>query len=199
MSAINPEIFILTERSQAKLWKKNFKDLPDDLLKEVDFQQEVVIMMGKRHTPRRLTSYQGEEGMTYRYSGKTRPANPWTPHILAIKTEVEKITNQKYNFALINYYPDGKSKLGWHSDDERDLVSGSIIASVSFGAKRDFQVRTKPSKRGGKPGPIINIPLESGDLLTMEGDFQKEFKHSVPARARVKNYRINITLRQVSI
>ncbi len=198
MSTINLEIFLVTERSRAKLWKKIFKDVADDLLKEVNFQQEVVIMMGKRHTPRRLTSYQGEEGMTYRYSGKTRPANPWTPYVLAIKTEVEKITGQKYNFGLINYYPDGQSKLGWHSDDERDLIPGSIIASASFGAKRDFQVRTKPAERGGKPGPIINIPLESGDLLTMEGDFQKELKHSVPSRARVKDYRINITLRLVS-
>nr|QBK90704.1 MAG: alkylated DNA repair dioxygenase [Pithovirus LCPAC201] len=198
MTEISPEIFLLTGKSQAKLWKKVFQDLANNLLKEVNFQQEVVIMMGKRHTLRRLTSYQGDEGMSYRYSGKTRPANPWTPCLLAIKTEVERITGQKYNFAVINYYPDGRSKLGWHSDDERDLVSESIIASVSFGAKRDFQVRIKPLEKGGKPGPIINIPLESGDLLTMEGDFQKELKHSVPARARVKDYRINITFRLIS-
>lgn len=199
MSTINPEIFIVTKRSQAKLWKKVFKNLGDDLLKEVNFQQEVVVMMGKTHTPRRLTSYQGEEGMTYRYSGKTHPADPWSPYVLAIKTEVERITGQKYNFGVFTYYRDGKSKLGWHSDDERDLVAGSIISSVSFGAQRDFQVRTKPTERGGKPGPIINILLESGDLLTMEGDFQKELKHSVPARAKVKDYRINITFRQVSM
>lgn len=195
----NSTILVQTNQSQARLWKGVFLDCGPALLKEVNFQQEVVNMMGKQFTPRRFTYYEGDPGVTYRYSGKTRPANSWTPYVLAIKAEVEKKTGQTYNFALINYYPDGKSKLGWHSDDERDIIPGSMIASVSFGATRDFQVRTKPTERGGKPGEIINIPLAGGDLLTMEGDFQKEFKHSVPARAGVRSYRINLTFRQVKV
>jgi alkylated DNA repair dioxygenase AlkB len=196
---IIPQIPIKTTQSQARLWKGIIPGHETNLLQEIQFQQEVVHMMGKRHTPRRLTSYQGEVGTTYRYSGETRPAGPWTPHLLKIKKQVETLTGQSYTFALVNYYPDGDSSLGWHSDDERDLVGGSIIASVSFGATRDFQVRLKAVEKGGKPGEIITIPLGSGDLLTMEGNFQREFKHSVPCRKTVKTARINITFRQVVV
>ena len=49
-------------------------------------------------------------------------------------------------------YKDGQDHIGEHRDDERELAPGSPIASVSFGACRDFFFRHKDS-RGKHPLP----------------------------------------------
>jgi alkylated DNA repair dioxygenase AlkB len=48
---------------------------------------------------------------------------------------------------LINYYRDGKDRVAWHSDDEKELGINPVIASVSLGAERKFQVSTQEIQR----------------------------------------------------
>ncbi len=194
MSKDNSKILISESSSTCRIWKGLFSNIKAEIIKkDVNWGEEKVIVFGREYTPSRLTSYQGDKGVFYRYSGIRREAETWSPTVEKIKKEVERVTGQKYNFCLLNFYPNGKSKLGWHRDDERDIEDNSMIASVSLGASRDFQVR--PWKKGGKSGPIMNILLEPGDLLTMERKFQKEFKHCIPPRVRVRDYRINLTFR----
>lgn len=82
----------------------------------------------------------GEEGLKYRYSGQKKVASGWNKTVEEIKKEVEEQCEEQFNFALLNYYKDGNDYIGPHSDDCRDLVEGSSIASVSFGASRDFKL-----------------------------------------------------------
>lgn len=107
-----------------------------------------------------------------------------------------------FNYCLLNYYSNGESKLGFHADDERSMVDGSPIVSVSLGAKRDFQIKPysdlgkKKWTEMGKSGSM-NISLSSGDLLFMGGNMQKNYKHAVPPRKRVKESRISLTFRNM--
>ncbi len=191
---IEPQVIAGTETSHCLLWKGLFDPAYYDLLlaEITDWPQDKPVVYGKQHIMARCVTAQGNPGISYRFSGQSIGAKSWTPTILEIKQKVEEVTGSKYNFVLLNKYP-AKAYLGWHSDSEKDIVNGATIASVSLGVRRDFQVRREYP--GGKVGPIIPIPLGAGDLLTMEGAFQSEYKHCVPKRAKVEGMRINLTFR----
>ena len=42
---------------------------------------------------------------------------------------------------LLNWYRSGEDHMGWHADDEPELGPNPVIASVNFGATRDFILR----------------------------------------------------------
>lgn len=98
----------------------------------------------------------------------------------------------RFNFALVTLYPNGVASLGYHSDDEPDLVPGAPIASLSLGATRAFSVRRK-----GGSQTMFTVDLEHGSLLRMTGATQRHYQHCVPKRLRVTDPRINITFRCV--
>ncbi|KAL6043683.1 Alpha-ketoglutarate-dependent dioxygenase alkB 2 [Balamuthia mandrillaris] len=106
-----------------------------------------------------------------------------------------------YNFALLNYYADGKDYMGLHSDDETGLVPGSSIASISLGAERDFVFQHKQKEEGGGEGKrrkkTRTVRLGHGSLLVMKAPTQSHWKHALPQRMGVSTPRINITFRCV--
>jgi alkylated DNA repair dioxygenase AlkB len=105
---------------------------------------------------------------------------------------METVLEETFNFVLINLYENGTRYIGWHSDDEKDLRDGSIIASLTFGAERDFILKNKETKA------VTKIALPHNTLLIMGGDTQKNYWHSVPKRLRVKEPRVNMTWRQMN-
>ena len=70
-------------------------------------------------------------GMSYSYSGIQMKAKPWTDELLEIKKSIEPIAGISFNSVLINYYRNGKDRVAWHSDDEKELGKNPLIASVS--------------------------------------------------------------------
>ena len=61
---------------------------------------------------------------------------PWTEELLTIKQAIEPVARVTFNSVLINYYRDGKDRVAWHSDDEKELGQNPVIGSVSLGAER---------------------------------------------------------------
>lgn len=87
--------------------------------------------------------------------------------------------------------------MGEHRDDEKDLLKGAPIASMSFGQPRDFIFRHKDS-RGPKATRKISpqkLNLEHGSLLIMESPTNQYWYHSLPVRANAKGVRVNLTFR----
>lgn len=156
-------------------------------LRELPFQPETYSSYGRTGQTRRRSVAVGDEGLVYRYKGAVRPALPWPPCLDAVRTFIRTADDQP-NFCLLNRYEAGAG-LGWHSDDEPDLVPGASIWSLSLGRPSNFRIRRK-----GSVEPILDITLSHGDLLTMEGiEFQTKFQHSVtPPRG---GERINLTFR----
>lgn len=91
----------------------------------------------------RLTGYFADEGKNYLYSGVEQVAEPWNETLLALKQKVEKAAETDFNSLLLNYYRDGKDSIGWHSDNEKELVPDPIVASLTLGATRDFELKHK--------------------------------------------------------
>lgn len=159
----------------------------------IPWKMEQVVVFGKTHQLSRKTCAFGEANTSYRYSGTQKDAISFDscPVLIEIKQLVEQKLSKNFNFALLNFYADGKVSIGPHSDDEHDLEQDHIIASVSLGAERDFVITGKKSNYSRQ------ICLKNGSLLTMGGKMQQNYKHAVPKRSKVIQGRINITFRSV--
>jgi len=95
-----------------------------------------------------------------------------------------------YNAVLVNKYRTGADHVSWHSDN--GPIDRANIASLSLGAARDFNIRSKADER-----QKVTYYLESGDLVHMRGACQDLYQHQVPKRARVSGARINLTFRRL--
>lgn len=161
----------------------------DLLREELPWQKEVVRIFGKTMHLNREVCLMGDGGIEYTYAAQLKKAIPWHPSVFALKQEIEKERKCTFNACLLNWYHSGEDGMGWHSDDEKELVAGSTIASVSLGAVRKFQWR---SKSGGE---ISSLELKKGSLLLMNGNFQRDFKHALPKTKKSKAPRLNLTFR----
>jgi len=161
------------------------------LEKEILWAPDEIKMFGKTIYTKRLVAWYGEELLPYTYSKTTKYAQPWIQTLLSLKHEIETKTNESFNACLLNYYPSGKEGMGWHSDDEKDIVEDSAIASLSLGAERKFVFKNKISQE------IVEVFLKNGSLLLMKNEIQKHWLHSLPKSAKISQPRINLTFRKM--
>ena len=160
------------------------------LLDETPWRADTVGVYGKRYLQPRLTAWYGEA--SYTYSGLTLQPLPLTPLLAQLRAAVERVTGQRYNSVLLNYYRDGADSMGMHSDDEQELGPQPVIASLSYGETRTFILRHKRSKR------TVKLDLTDGSLLLMAGDLQANWQHGINKTATVVGPRLNLTFRYVS-
>ena len=161
------------------------------LLNEINWQHDVVKIFGKEIITKRKVAFLGDEGISYKYSGKTKIAEKWLQFILEIKSTVEQISGEKFNACLLNYYHNGSEAMSWHSDNEKEILKHSAIASVSFGAERKFGFKHNFSKEE------ISLMLENGSLLIMKDETQIYWKHKLYTNAKITEPRINLTFRTI--
>lgn len=166
------------------------------LLHEVSWQQHIISLFGKKHKSPRLSAWQSDHNIHYRYSGLTLTSTPWHPLVLALKQQLVNLTQQPFNSVLLNYYRHGQDSMGWHSDNEKSLGSEPIIASVSVGDRRRFSLRPIPSTTP-RVKDNRHIVLEPGSLLVMAGSLQHHWQHSLAKTKKSQLPRINLTFRNV--
>ncbi len=160
------------------------------LLTETDWKQDDIKVFGKIHPQPRLTALYGEKGKTYGYSGITMSPIEFTPLLYRIKQRIETELNTNFTTVLLNLYRDGKDSNGWHSDNEKELGDNPVIASVTFGAKRRFQLKHKRKKN-----QKYQLVLNHGSLLVMQGVTQHNWNHQIPKTKKEIAPRINLTFR----
>jgi alkylated DNA repair dioxygenase AlkB len=163
------------------------------LTNDIKWKREKIRMWGREIITKKRIAWYADEGKSYTYSGSTFHPEQWNELLLEIKKYVEHYIKFQFNSVLLNEYPNGKVGMGWHSDDERELGIDPIIASLSFGANRDFIFKHKTDKSFEN----IKIHLKSGSLLLMLGSTQHHWKHSLPKRLKVREPRINLTFRKI--
>lgn len=162
------------------------------LLDEIPWQRDKITVFGKTYEQPRLTALFGNEKKSYSYSNITMQPHPWNELLTNIKLKVEKTTGHTFTSVLLNLYRDGKDSNGWHADNEKELGQNPVIASVSFGEKRSFQLKHNTIKKAKQ-----TIVLENGSLLLMKGSTQHHWKHQIPKTAKTINQRINLTFRTI--
>jgi alkylated DNA repair dioxygenase AlkB len=166
-----------------------FQDLTDN----IQWEHRQFKLAGKDIFIPRLTAWYGDAGKSYTYSGMTFEPHAWTPSLKEIKGRVEEVAGIQFNSVLLNLYRNEQDSVSWHSDDEPELSTNPVIASVSFGAQRTFQFKHKDD-----PQLRHAIELTSGSLLLMRGTTQAFWKHQIPKAKTPCGPRINLTFRIIS-
>jgi alkylated DNA repair dioxygenase AlkB len=176
---------------------ENFLSLKESSLifekldKETPWTKPTIKLFDKEIPIPRETCWYGDKG--YTYSGIRNDPLQFTETLKNLKKIVQEECKQTFNSLLLNRYKNGNDKLGWHSDNEKELDSKSAIASLSLGAERDFLIRKKQDH-----GTKFKLPLKHGSLMIMYPPLQEFWDHSLPPRKKVTEKRLNLTFRQVS-
>jgi len=153
-------------------------------IKEAPWKQRTQKMWDKEVLTPRLTAWYGDRL-------EEEPV-PWTPELLMIKEKVEPLAGVTFNSVLLNYYRDGNDSVAWHSDKENVLGKRPVIASVTFGQVRSFDIRRKTDHK-----EIYSVRLEHGSFLLMKAGLQEAFEHRIAKSSRPMKPRINLTFRTV--
>jgi alkylated DNA repair dioxygenase AlkB len=162
-------------------------------INHLPWEQGDIKLFGKEFKIPRLESFHSNQGTSYSYSGKTLTAHPMDKQLLKLKNKIEALANHSFNCVLVNYYRDGNDSNGWHADNEKELGLNPVIASVSLGATRRFDLKHQIS------GENIEFELYNGSLLIMGGELQQFWKHRIPKQKKVKEGRINLTFRLIDM
>lgn len=161
------------------------------LLAETEWRQEQIQLFGRSIPQPRLTAWYGDRGASYRYSGLALEPLPWTPLLAGIRARTEAAAGRPFNSVLLNLYRTGSDSVSWHADDEPELGTDPVIASLSLGAVRRFQLK----RRDGTARHALDLPDRS--LLLMGPGVQREWLHAVPKQPKVEQPRVNLTFRAI--
>lgn len=161
------------------------------LHQQLAWQSEQLFIYGRWIAVPRLMAWYGDAGAHYRYSGVDHTPSPWTSELLQLRADMETVCEQPFNSVLANLYRDGRDSMGCHADDEKELGTNPLIASLSFGESRLLRFRHPASDSK------LDIELAHGDLLIMAGELQHHWRHELPKTRRPKQPRINLTFRRI--
>jgi len=194
---MNENTLINVIEKQVFLYPELFKTDEADhyfrvLQEEIDWQQEQLFLYGRQVNVPRLIAWYGDEGVKYRYSGVDHVALPWTQQLSEIRTKLCDKLSVSFNGVLLNLYRDGRDAMGWHGDDEPELGTEPVIASVSLGQERNIQFRRK-SNHADK----VSLLLCHNSLLIMQGRTQLDWQHHIPKSQKKMQPRINLTFRNI--
>lgn len=178
-------------------YNPNFLDIQaadklfEQLHKNLDWRQDQIKIYGRNLSIPRLQAFIAQQGVRYSYSGLTLEGDGFPEPLEQLRRDLNQVTGVEFNAVLANLYRDGSDTMGWHSDNEPELGSDPVIASITLGANRSFKFRPL----GG--GPSWGIDLEHGSLLLMGAGVQQRWQHSIPKRLRCHQPRINLTFRKI--
>jgi alkylated DNA repair dioxygenase AlkB len=119
---------------------------------------------------------------------------PWSPALLRVRTQIEAYLGSAFDYVFINRYRNGNDSVAWHNDDDAACDPRRVIASLSLGATRTFELR--PLRSSGLRHKKIAVDVADGDLVIMQGATQLNYEHRVPKQPRIAGERINLTFRQ---
>ncbi|HEX4429221.1 MAG TPA: alpha-ketoglutarate-dependent dioxygenase AlkB [Frankiaceae bacterium] len=102
------------------------------------------------------------------------------------------------------YYRDGRDALGAHRDRDLRYTSQTLVAILTFGSRRPWQLTplasaagSRPRIRGDQPGMIDLLPAD-GDLFVLGGRAQADWLHGVPPVPGLHTGRISAQWRWTS-
>jgi alkylated DNA repair dioxygenase AlkB len=116
---------------------------------------------------------------------------PFTPLLERVRRDLESFTGAHFSHVLLNRYRNGNDSVAWHHDREGEGGRKPVIASLTLGVTRPFDVRSRADR-----ARVLSIDLDHGDLILMAGDTQDHYEHRVRKDPRIAGERINLTFRQ---
>ena len=162
---------------------ENFIDNPTELFNDL----RSTIEWDERMSARKTASY----GKAYNYSQISYPFQKFTVELNKIIRSIHELLQFEPNNCLINYYLDGKSKMGFHSDQTDILHDNTGVGILSIGETRTLRFRNIADK-----GIIKDFELPSGSFIYMTNEIQDEWQHAIP-KSDTENGRMSLTFRKI--
>ncbi|MCG8577680.1 MAG: alpha-ketoglutarate-dependent dioxygenase AlkB [Flavobacteriales bacterium] len=162
---------------------ENFISKPTDLFENLRLN----VNWDERMKARKTASF----GKAYNYSQISYPFQEFTTELQQIVDLIDERLHFKPNNCLINYYLDGTSKMGFHSDQTDILYEGTGVAIVSVGETRTLRFRNIKDME-----LIKNFELPSGSLIYMTNEVQDDWQHAIP-KSDTENGRMSLTFRKI--
>lgn len=156
---------------------------PAGLFKSLD----VNVSWDTRMSARKTASY----GAAYNYSQIKYPDTELLPVLKSIAVDIHHALGFEPNNCLINYYLDGKSKMGFHSDQTDILAEGTGVVIISLGETRTLRFRSIVDHN-----VIKDYDLPSGSLIYMTQEIQAHWQHAIPVSNTDKG-RMSLTYRKI--
>ncbi|KAF2643588.1 hypothetical protein P280DRAFT_467591 [Massarina eburnea CBS 473.64] len=196
---------------------KPLKDLIfTQLYNEVRWQK----MLHQQGEVPRLVCCQGEFGAdgsmpVYRHpSDQILPLLHFSPKVQVIRKQAEKLVGHPLNHVLIQLYRSGNDYISEHSDKTLDIVKGSSIVNISFGAQRTMRLRTKkaakaPEASGSKDErETQRVAMPHNSIFVLGLKSNEKWLHGIMAdkrlpheRSQAENaysgIRVSLTFRQI--
>ncbi|WP_231373998.1 alpha-ketoglutarate-dependent dioxygenase AlkB [Aureivirga marina] len=145
------------------------------------------VLWDERMKARKTASF----GEAYNYSQISYPFQEFPESLLNILNLIEENIGFKPNNCLINYYLDGNSKMGYHSDQTDILAENTGVVIISLGETRTIRFRNIANPEIKK-----EYQLPSGSLFYMTAEVQKEWQHAIPKK-NTENGRMSLTFRKL--
>lgn len=150
-----------------------------------------LFIFGRTCSQPRETCYVSKGGLpAYKYSGYEPVIHSWDdyPPLKDILQAVhEALPGSNFNSLLLNRYKHGGDYVGWHSDNEVLYGPSPTIASVTFGAEREFLMRKKKTKTSkGKGIQALNNGVDTKKdkrIRQCESEVQGTRTNQMPAES----------------
>lgn len=190
---MDSKTIIQTEKSSLKTIIHDYKKLIEKCIAEIEDKLDIdpeIFVYGKKCHQHRNVGFFSNKSIGYNYSKKLQLSKPLTNSLDILLNSINEKFNSDFNGILINKYKDGCDSIGAHSDDEEGLSNVGVL-SISYGSTRNFRIRDKKTKK-----IICNLNTNDEEIIIMDGDFQKEFLHEIPAQKKIKEPRYSFTFRK---
>ena len=156
--------------SVCKIYDDLFADLKvEEILNQITFDTH--------ESYGRKTAYFGKVGYSYgrvKHSSAPYPNCPVFSRVLTgMRDLVPEFSFDDYT-CLVTHYPDGKSQIPLHHDDEAQIVEGSSIYTISVGSDRFFTLQNQVG--------LLNeavLEIKHGSVYSMSRESQGTWKHGM--------------------
>lgn len=145
------------------------------------------VMWDERMKARKTASF----GVSYDYSQITYDETPMPDGLVSLAGRIGDMLGFVPNNCLLNFYEDGSSSMGFHSDSSEELEPGTGVAIVSLGSVRNLVFRSKVDK-----SVEYAYPLPPGSLIYMTREVQDHWLHAIPKLVGA-GPRISLTFRSI--
>lgn len=202
------------------------QDMADEAFSRIDSEVEWNVMYHKGSQVPRLIAIQGEmreeDGALplYRHPADEQPTmSPFTSFTQRCKEVIESRLNQPLNHVLIQKYRSGHDNIGEHADKTLDILKGSAVVNLSFGASRVMTLKSKadfscpklenPTKDAQLKRWHQKITLPHNSIFVLGWQTNRDFLHSIRQNKRMsilktaselayEEQRISLTFRQIA-
>ena len=160
-------------------WLRGADDICETLANQVAWHQR----------RRRMYERVVDEPRLTRWYGKSAPLPH--PALDAFRDAMAARYRVPFGPLGLNFYRDGRDSVAPHQDRELRHLHDTVVAIVTFGARRPFLLRPL----GG--GRAVDVRPGSGDVLVMGGACQLRWEHGVP-KVATAGPRISASIRWAS-